>query len=145
MRTARQRAADIKLLVGATVGVLLAGGLIAVGLLVATDEGGPGCGRTLAGEAGELLDRLEAGPSFLSGGGRCNVWLALDDGEVVAYRVRQPDGCTLDLRRNEFECDGRPVDTADLARYPVTIETKSGLDTYVVDLGAEPADTTPTT
>ncbi|MDZ4827410.1 MAG: hypothetical protein SGJ13_13255 [Actinomycetota bacterium] len=143
MRTSRQRAGDIKLIISATVAVLLAGGLIAIGLLVATNDSGAECGSIAAGEADDVLDRLEAGPFYLSGGGECSFWLALDDGDVVAYRVRQPQGCTLDQRLREFVCNGEPVDTAELSQYPVRIVTRAEVDVFVVDLDPLPATTTP--
>jgi hypothetical protein len=142
-RTARQRAADLKLVVAATVGVVLAGGLVAIGLLVATDEDVGECVPVSVGSADEVLDQLDDGPTFRTAGGSCSFWLALDDGDVVAYRTIQPDGCTLRLRRGDFVCDGEPVDQADLDEYPVRAVTIEGIDQYVVDLrDAEPTPAT---
>jgi len=143
LKTARQRAADMKLILGATVAVLLAGGLIAIGLIVATNEDDATCGSVLAGEAGRVLDDLAGGPYLLTAGGSCSLWLALDDGDVVAYQVRQPDGCILDIRPHGFVCDGEPVDTAGLAQYSVRAVTRDGEDFYVVDFTAR--STTPRT
>jgi len=143
LKSARQRAADMKLILGATAAVILAGGLIAIGIFVATNEKDTSCGSVLAGPAARVLDDVAAGPYLLTAGGQCSFWLALDDSEVVAYRVRQPSGCTLDIRRNAFVCGGEPVDTTELARYPVRTITCERDDYYVVDLA--PEATTPST
>ncbi len=142
-RTARQRSADAKLLAAATVGVLMVGVLIAGGIFIATrNTHSAVCGQLNVGDAAAIRTDLDqGGPYFQTGGGRCGFWLALDDGDIVAYRVLQPDGCTLTLKRGEWRCGGRTRDPARLARYPVSLATLDGVDTIVVDL-RDPRTTT---
>ena len=145
VHTDRKRNADVKLMVGATVGVLLAGFLIIAGIYVAAAGGGKGvaCGRYPVGTAADIRNDLETGgPFFQTGGSKCGFWLALDDGDVVAYRAIQPSGCTLDLKREKFKCGGKLVDVADLEQYPVSIITHDKIDTLIVDLTGLPVATT---
>jgi hypothetical protein len=136
VRTRRQRNADVKLMLGATVAVLLAGLVIGAGIFVAADSGGDrvSCGRLPVGSADAVREEVERGPAFQTGGGSCGFWLALDEGDIVAYRVEQPSGCALKYERDHFECGGERVDAADLTQYPVSIETRDGTDTLIVDL-----------
>src|SRR5262245_20368372 len=132
-------------MVGATVGVLLAGFLIIAGIYVAAAGGGKGvaCGRYPVGTAADIRNDLETGgPFFQTGGSKCGFWLALADGDVVAYRAIQPSGCTLDLKREKFKCGGDLVDVADLEQYPVSIITHDKIDTLIVDLTGLPVATT---
>jgi hypothetical protein len=140
VRTRRQRNADVKLLVAATVAVLLTGFLIALGFLAAANSGGSRatCGRLPVGTADGVRNDLETGgPYFQTGGARCSFWLALDDGDIVAYRADQPGSCSLRLEREEFACGGRPVDVATLKQFPVSIETHDEIDTVIVDTNPE--------
>ena len=101
MATSRARSSDIKLIVSATIAVVLAGLFIAGGLLIATSSGSknPVCGQLNVGKAADVRDRLDTqGPGFHTGGANCGFWLALDNGDIVAYRVSQPSGCSLNLR-----------------------------------------------
>lgn len=146
MRSRRQRNADVKLILAATVAVLLAGGLIAIGLLVATDDSSrTHCGRLPAGSADELRRELEGGPFFQTGGEGCSFWLSLDQGDIVAYKVDQPSGCSLQPQQGEWRCGSDVVDVSELATYPVAIETVDGVDTVVVDLNPPGVATTTTT
>jgi hypothetical protein len=146
--TSRARSSDIKLIVSATIAVMLAGLFIAGGLLIATSSGSnnPVCGQLNVGKAADVRDRLDTqGPGFYTGGANCGFWLALDNGDIVAYRVRQPDGCSLNLRdqATQWVCGDRVVDAADLATYKVVIQTIGQTDSVIVDLG--PSSTTTTT
>jgi hypothetical protein len=137
--SSRSRRSDIKLLVSATVAVLLAGFLIAGGILVAT-RGGKStvCPQLNIGAAVDIRRTLlNGGPVFQTGGAECGFWLALADGEVVAYKVTQSAGgasCTLKLKRDHWECDGQVVEPNDLAQYPVTTRTIDKIDAVIVDL-----------
>jgi hypothetical protein len=134
------RRSDAKILAAATIAVLLAGGLIAAGLLAATrGSRSTVCAPLNIGLASEVRSTLEGGgPYFATGGGSCSFWLALEDGDIVAYKVSQPSGCTLELRRGErWECGDATFDAPDLARYPVSIQTRDDVDTVVVDLTPE--------
>jgi hypothetical protein len=130
---------DIKLLLAATVAVLMAGFLIAGGILVAT-RGGKStvCPQLNIGAVADIRRiLLNGGPTFQTGGAGCGFWLALVDGEVVAYKVTQPTGraaCTLKLKRDHWECDGHVVAPDGLARYPVETKTIDKIDAVIVDL-----------
>ena len=126
VRTRRQRNADVKLIVVATIAVLLAGFVIGAGLFVADS----------------IRDDLDHGPFFQTGGANCGFWMSLDEGDIVAYKVEQPDGCTLNVSREKFVCGDQPADLATLAQYPVSIETIDDVDTVLVDLTDRPASTT---
>jgi hypothetical protein len=136
--TRSQRRSDIRLIAFAAFLVLVAGGLIAVGLLTAMGSSdAPTCGRLPLGSAESLRTELQNGPLIRSGGGQCAFYLALDGGDFVAYRQRDPDrDCTVHFRDDRYWCDDEPVASADLATYPTTIESVDGVDTVVVDLRA---------
>ncbi len=136
MATARSRSADIKLLAGATIGVLLAGFLIAGAALIAT-RGSKNivCPQLQAGDAAQVRKTLQSGgPYFNTGGADCGFWLALDNGNIVAYRSSQPSGCTLKLKRDHWDCGGQTVESSTLAQYPVSIQTRNNTDLVIVDL-----------
>jgi hypothetical protein len=80
----RARSSDIKLIVSATVAVLLAGFLIAGGILVATrGSGSVACGQLNLGSATDIRKNLQdGGPSFNSSGANCGFWLALDNTDM---------------------------------------------------------------
>jgi hypothetical protein len=146
LATVRGRSSDIKLIVGATVAVLLAGFLIAGAALVAT-RGSKSivCPELNIGAASDIRKTLQSGgPYFQTGGASCSFFLALDDGDIVAYKVKQPRGCTLLLKRDHWECGGETIDAGELAQYPVSIQTVADIDAVVVDLRPPPAATTTT-
>ncbi len=136
MASSRARASDIKLIVSATVGVLLAGFLIAGGAYVATrSKGSVVCGQLNIGSATDVRQTLQnGGPYFQTGGAGCGFWLALDDGDIVAYKVDQPQHCSLQLKRDHWQCGDRTVPVEGLARYPVTIQTVGQTDSVIIDL-----------
>ena len=135
MRTRRQRNSDLKIIAAATAAVLLVGGLIIIGLLVVTsDSTKTRCGRVPLGTAESIRAEIETEPAYQTGGGNCGFWLALDAGDIVAYKVEQPTGCALHPEGGKFRCGSETPDLADLATYPVSIEEVDGIDTVVVDL-----------
>ena len=146
MASPRARSSDIKLIVSATVAVLLAGFLIAGGILIATrGSGSVVCGRLNLGSATDIRKNLQdGGPSLISSGANCAFWLALDNGDITAYRVKQPSGCTLQLkdRATRWVCGGRDLDPTDLATYAVTIQKFGTVDAVVVDLVVPSTTTT---
>ncbi len=147
MASSRARSSDIKLIVSATVAVVLAGLLIAGGMLIATSSGSnnPVCGQLNLGKASDVRNRLETqGSSFVTGGASCGFWLALDNGDIVAYRVEQPSGCALNLRDRgtRWVCGGETMDVAHLARYAVSVQTVGTTDAVIVDLRAPESSTT---
>ena len=138
MASSRARSSDIKLIVSATVGVLLAGFLIAGAAFVATrSSGSVVCGDLNIGSAADIRNGLETqGSEFQTGGADCGFWLALQNGNIVAYRVPQPSGCTLTLhdRGTRWTCGGQTIAATDLAQYPVSIQTVGQTGSVIVDL-----------
>jgi len=135
----RRRMGDIKVLAGATVAVLLVGFFIAGAMLVTTRGGGGiQCGQLDIGVASGVRGNLDDWPYFQTGGGDCGFWLALENDDIVAYKAIQPSGCTVVLRLDHWECDGRTVSISDLAKYPVSIQTVHGTDHVYVNLGTVP-------
>ena len=121
----QQRTSDIRLLLGATIGVILGGVIIAAAILAVTSRGTvPTTRKPVAfGLAAEVRKNVaKGGPINIAGAsGDTGFWVALEDGKPVALLVHQPkpQSCTLRWRgsKNSFLCDGRRVDTEDLARY----------------------------
>ena len=137
MKSRRQRNADLKVLAIATAAVLFTGVVIAAFIYAAVNTGNDQapCGRLPVGALTGIADDVEQGPFFQTGGGSCSFWLSLDDeGEIVAYKLDQPDGCELNVEDNQFVCDEIVMDPADLVQYPVTIEERDGVDYVIVDL-----------
>jgi hypothetical protein len=134
--SSRARAADIKLLVSATVAVLLAGFFIAGAALIATrSKGSVVCGQLNIGSATDVRQKLQSGgPYFQTGGAACGFWLALADGNIVAYKVAQPQGCSLQLKRDHWECGSQTVPDESLAQYNVSIQTVGQTDSVIIDL-----------
>jgi hypothetical protein len=138
-----KRKGDIKIVVGATIAVLLVGFFIAGAALVTTrGQGGVECGQLNLGLASGVRAPLENGPYPQTGGGRCTFWLALDNGNIVAYKAIQPQGCTAKWKLDHWECGGNAIEASSLAQYPVSIRTLSGVDSVIVNLGSpEPSST----
>lgn len=133
----RKRGDDVKVIVAATVAVLIFG-LFIVGAIFVTTGGGksPQCGRLSLGSADSVRREIQdaGGPWFQTGGGSCSFWLALDGGDIVAYKLHIPGrDCTVTWN-GSYHCGGTVVAREELAQYPVTIETKDGIDNVVVDL-----------
>jgi hypothetical protein len=139
-----KRKGDIKVIVGATVGVLLVGLFIFAAAMVTTRGGGGiQCGQLNIGLATDVRNNLNDGPYFQTGGGKCGFWLALQDGNIVAYKAVQPSGCTAALRPDHWVCGSKTVPADQLAQYPVSIKTVSDEDAVIVNLGTpEPTTTT---
>jgi len=140
-----KRKGDIKVIAGATVAVLLVGFFIFGAMLMTTRGGsGPTCGQLNIGLASDVRNTLKHGPYFQTGGGRCGFFLALENDNIVAYKVDQPSGCTALWRFDHWECDGRRIPAAQLAQYPLSIQTGGDGDSVVVNLGS-PAPSSTTT
>ena len=133
MPTSRSRRSDIKLVVSATLAVLFAGFLIAGGLWVGSrSDTAAVCAPLKVGHVSDVRQNLTTqGPNFLTAGGACGFWIALDNGNIVAYKVRQP-GCTLVLKRAGWDCGGRIVRPATLEQFPVSIVPVAGVDSVIV-------------
>ena len=145
MASSRARSSDIKLIVSATVAVVLAGLLVGGGMLVATRGGGNiVCSPLNVGSASDIRQKLQSGgPYFQPGGITCGYWLALANGNIVAYKVEQPQNCPLQRKRDHWQCGSHTVNAAELARYPVSIRIVGQTDSVFVDL--TPTDLSATT
>jgi hypothetical protein len=135
--TARRRD-DIRLLMGATLLVLAVGGLLFVGIYFSTRGGNsPTCPPQLpVGSVDSIRSEVQSGPYFATGGGQCSFLLALDGGDIVAYKLHpRGQSCTIKPKGDGFECDGKLVDRADLAQYPTSIQSQHGTDILIVNLG----------
>lgn len=128
-----QRRSDIKLLLGATVGVLLGGVVIAAAILALTSGGtAPSIRRPIPfGLESDIHEKVrEGGPVNIAGlSGDDGFWVTIEDHELVALLVKQPppDRCTLRWRgsKNTFTCDDKPVASRNMVRYR-TFTGKSG-------------------
>jgi hypothetical protein len=138
----RQRNSDLKVMLGAATAVLLVGLFIAGALVMTTSGNEVSCGRLAVGPIEEIYGDVEGGPAYIQGGGKCAAWVALEQGDIVAYKVRQPNGCQLLVEDGELQCaDGTRVAVDELEEFPVSIETRNDIDTVVVDLSPPlPAD-----
>jgi hypothetical protein len=139
-----KRKGDIKIIIGASIAVLLLGFFIAGAALVTT-RGSKGieCGQLDVGLATDIRSTLANGPNFTTGGGRCGFWLALDNGDIVAYKAVQPSGCTLKWKFDRWGCGDLTLPPSSLAKYPVSIQTVNGVDVVIVNLGTPaPSSTT---
>jgi hypothetical protein len=114
----------------------MAGFLVAGGILVATrGSKGTACPQLNVGAASAIRRTLvNGGPTFQTGGAGCGFWLALADNDIVAYKVKQPSGCTLQLRRDHWECDGTTIAADQLTQYPIEIRAIDRIDAVIVDL-----------
>jgi hypothetical protein len=147
-----RRKGDAKVIVGATIAVLLVGFFIAGAALVTT-RGGSGieCGQLDIGLASDIRNTLDGGgPYFQTGGGACGFWLALENGDIVAYKAVQPSGCTLKLKLDHWACGPDTIPVSKIAQYPLSIQTVHQEDAVIVNLGTPapgsgPTGATPTT
>jgi hypothetical protein len=138
-----KRKGDIKVIVGATVAVLLVGFFIFGAMMMTTGGGsGPTCGQLRIGLASGVRDNLNNGPYFQTGGGNCGFTLALANDDIVAYKVLQPSGCTAQWKFDHWECSGRRIPASRLAKYPTFIRTEHGVDILFVNLGTPAPSTT---
>jgi hypothetical protein len=144
--SAKQRAADIKLLAIITTVVLLCGFFIAGTILFLTKGGAPGpCGKVNAGSLSDLVPRAATAPSFVAFGGNCQYWLALRDGRLVAIKTRISKlDCHVDWKPsdNHFSCGGHEVAYSQLEYYPTALGTGEFKGSWIVDFGDERAATT---
>jgi hypothetical protein len=139
----QQRRSDITLLIGAAVGVLIAGVVIAAAILAITAGGGaPSTKRPIPfGSAVDIRSRVrDGGPYNIAGlSGDDGFWVAIEDHRLVALLVKQPKpgACTLIWRgsKDTFTCDGTPVSSRNMARYR-TFTGRSGAnkDLFMVRL-----------
>ena len=133
---------------GATLLVLAVGGLLFAGIYFTTRGGqSPTCPSQLpVGSVDDIRSRVQAGPYFDTGGGTCSFLLALDGGDIVAYKLHpRGQSCTIKPKGDGFVCDGKLVDRADLQQYPTSIQSQHGTDILIVNLAPDqPTASAPT-
>lgn len=127
-RATPKRTSDVKILAAATAVVVLAGLVVAGAILYVTrDSTTEGCGRFNAGEAADIRQKVdEGGPYFVTGGGNCAFWVALDGHDLVALRARLPErDCPIfwEAPKDSFTCKGEKVSLDEIGRYPTEIGT----------------------
>jgi hypothetical protein len=120
----KQRRADLRLLLGATIGVLLGGVIIAAAILAVTSRAGtPSIKHPISFGLAENVRKIvrDGGPVNITGPDGSGAWIAIEHGRLVALLVKQPapQSCTLRWRgsKNSFTCDGRRVSTTQMARF----------------------------
>ncbi len=146
----RKQKSQLKFLSAAVTAVLLVGFFVGGALLMVTNRSGSAeCGLFNAGDGAAIEERLaEGGPYFVTGGGNCSFWLAIDDGEVVAVKPRIAGrDCSVRWRASldAWVCGGDEVSFGKLARYPTREGTGDVDGALLVDFGDRPATTTTTT
>jgi hypothetical protein len=153
MKTTRQRKSDVKLIAASVALIVIAGGIIAAGIYVASTSGDlEECGVFNAGDAAALADAArDNGPSApLTGGGNCTYVLALDGDDLVAIKPVMTVGgeeCQLVWRpRAEiFSCGDAELTIDDVDRYPTAIPESGDLEgQLLVDFRVDPETPLPT-
>lgn len=144
----RRQKSQLKFLTAALVAFLLVGGFVGGALYMITNRSGSTeCGRFVAGQAADIEQRLEeGGPYFVTGGGNCAFWLALDDGVTVAVRPRMDaNDCTVRWRGSldAWTCGGAEIAFGDLERYPTSLGTGDVDGALLVDFRDSPSPPTP--
>lgn len=124
-RRSGQRRSDIRLLLGAAVGIILGGIVVAAAILAITSRGGvPTTRRPVPFGLEATIHRTvrDGGPVNMAGlSGDDGFWLAIEDHRLVPLLVKQPspESCTLRWRgsKDTFTCDDRPVRSEEMARF----------------------------
>ena len=142
---------DTRILIFATLLVVVAGVLVAAVLLLATGRGGsPTKYEPFQAGASKDIKRLlkEGGPYYVADpfGGHRSILFALEDGQVVALSNIVPGtkDCIVNIKnegKSFVDCHGDHLQTTDLARYVTTVRhLKDANDILLVDLrNKEPA------
>ncbi|MFI5048114.1 MAG: hypothetical protein ACHQIG_13690 [Acidimicrobiia bacterium] len=142
---------DMPILVVATVGVVLAGVLVAVVLLLATGRGGsPTKYQPFEAGAAKDIKRLlkDGGPYYVPDpfGGSRSILFALEGGKVVALSNVVPNtkDCRVQIKnegKSFVDCHGDRLQSDELDRYPTSTRlSTNGTEILLVDLRTrEPA------
>jgi hypothetical protein len=142
---------DTRILVFATLLVVVAGALVALVLLLATGQGGsPTKYEPFDAGAARDIERLlkEGGPYYVPDpfGGNRSILFALEGGEVVALSNVVPGtkDCVVNIKnegKSFVDCNGDRLRSGELDRYLITIERRPNTnDEMFVDLRTkEPA------
>ncbi len=124
------RRGDTRVYVLATLAVVVVGLLIAAAILLITGRAKTPAiqGSIPFGVASSLREKAKDGGPFAFAGdtGDNGFWIALEDGKLVALKIRKPGtkDCNVLWRgsKDTFEdCDGNPIRMDQLARYPTEI------------------------
>ncbi|MGZ4675557.1 MAG: hypothetical protein ACXVJ7_17630 [Acidimicrobiia bacterium] len=121
----RPRRSDLTFLIGAAIGVIIGGLVIAAAILAVTSRGSaPSIKRPLPFGLASAIhkDVRSGGPINIAGlSGDTGFWVAVEHHQLVALVVKQPKphACTLRWRgsKNTFTCDDTPVKSEQMARY----------------------------
>jgi hypothetical protein len=125
-----ERRSDTKLLIGATVAVLVAGLIIAAAILLVTGRAKtPGLDKPIPfGIASSLRAKVKEGGPILFAGttGDTGFWLILEDGRLVALDVQKPTEKTCNIKfRSSLDaftdCHGRKVTPESMARFRTSV------------------------
>lgn len=128
-----KRRGDTRVFVLATLAVIVVGLLIAATILLVTDRAKTPEIKGLVpfGVASSLREKAKEGGPFAFAGdtGDNGFWIALEDGKLVALKIRKPgtQDCNVIWRgsRDTFvDCDGDPIRMDELARYPTEVPKK---------------------
>ena len=136
---------DTRILVFATLAVVVAGLLVAAVLLIATGRGGsPTRYEPFEAGAAKDIERLlkDGGPYYVADpfGGQRSILFALEDGDVVALSTLVPNttGCHVRIKnegKTFVDCHGDILKSEELDRFVVTTKPNSnGTDILYVDL-----------
>jgi hypothetical protein len=126
---------DRRLLIVTALALVLAGVLVAVALVVATDnDAAPTSNRRMVyvGPADDLRANINLGSPlyFANPFGESGFWLDKENGEIVALKLTVPGTADCSVKwkgapQSYVDCNGDLVDSRDLDRYEV-IRLRSG-------------------
>jgi hypothetical protein len=127
------RKGDTRVIVLATLAVLVFGLVIAAAILLVTGRAkNPQIkGSIPYGVAASLKRTVKDGGPFAFAGstGDNGFWIALEDGKLIALKIQKPGtkGCNVRWRgsKNTFvDCHNQPIRMNQLARYPTSVATR---------------------
>jgi hypothetical protein len=125
-----ERRGDTRVLVLATLAVVVFGLIIAATILLITGRAKTPAikGPVPFGVASSLREKAKEGGPFAFAGdtGDNGFWIALEDGKLVALKIRKPGtkDCNVVWRGSKdtfVDCNGDPIRMDQLARYPTEI------------------------
>ena len=129
------RRGDTRILIVATVAVVVAGLVIAAAILLVTSRAKTPAvtGPIPFGYAKSLKAKVKTGGPVAYAGttGDTGFWLAIERGDLVALKIRRPGTAGCNVRwagsvDSFLDCNGKRVRTDQLARYPTEIPTRGG-------------------
>jgi hypothetical protein len=130
--------------VAVALAMIVAGVMVMVSLIwISGRGGGSACdGPVNLGDEANLRETVVAEPVFQAVSSRCQLWLTTDTtGALVAYKATLPGrDCTVrwDIGLESWQCGSAEIAPEDLARWPLSIDTRGGRPTVVIDFGSDP-------